>query len=42
MNVGQQHLCARGSEEIRSCVYSEYSVLVGGFCLRAFIVLGAF
>ena len=29
------------SEGIKSCVYNEYGVLVGGFCLRAFIVLGA-
>ena len=29
------------SEGIKSCVYNEYGVLIGGFCLRAFIVLGA-
>ena len=34
-------VCQRASEEIKSCVYNEYGVLVGGFCLRAFIVLGA-
>lgn len=34
-------VCSRSGEEIKSCVYNEYSVLVGGFCLRAFIVLGA-
>ena len=32
---------ADGSEEVKSCVYNEYGVLVGGFCLRAFILLGA-
>ena len=34
-------VCAHGGEEAKSCVYNEYGVLVGGFCLRAFIVLGA-
>jgi len=34
-------VCAHGGEEVKSCVYNEYSVLAGGFCLRAFIVLGA-
>ena len=34
-------VCAHGGEEIKSCVYNEYGVLIGGFCLRAFIVLGA-
>lgn len=33
-------VCAHG-EEVKSCVYNEYGVLIGGFCLRAFIVLGA-
>lgn len=28
---------AHGREEIKSCIYNEYGVLVGGFCLRAFI-----
>ena len=32
---------AHGDEEVKSCVYNEYGVLIGGFCLRAFIVLGA-
>lgn len=32
---------AHGGEEVKSCVYNEYGVLVGGFYLRAFIVLGA-
>lgn len=34
-------VCQRSGEEIKSCVYNEYGVLIGGFCLRAFIVLGA-
>ena len=34
-------ICAHSGEEVKSCVYNEYGVLVGGFCLRAFIVLGA-
>ena len=29
---------AHGDEEVKSCIYNEYGVLVGGFCLRAFIV----
>ena len=40
VNAGSS-VCAHGGEEAESCVYNEYGVLVGGFCLRAFIVLGA-
>ena len=30
---------AHGGEEVKSCVYNEYGVLIGDFCLRALIVL---
>lgn len=34
--------CVSSEEaEIKSCVFNEYGVLVGGFCLRAFIIFGA-
>ncbi|ASM38417.1 MAG: NrfD/PsrC family molybdoenzyme membrane anchor subunit [Campylobacter sputorum] len=28
--------------EVKSCVYSEYAILIGGFCLRVFVIFGAF
>lgn len=36
-NLDNREIC-----EIKSCVHNEYAVLIGGFCLRIFIIFGAF